>query len=577
MPIRLLIALVLLIATPLLLLGWNLGVAMEAGQAEARRSVEGILSRRLTEATARIQRQLRSYQNTYLTDCIASNNAKGNSRLVQWVGQLRRQDPLVQTAFLLDARQQLVSPAPPPQMDARRVREYLGINEMANGRPRGEAEATAIQRNGHVARWMPWYREQGLQLVLWIEIPDGSSVGILLNRSAWLAELIGSLPDSPLATTPPAEAQSKNGSMTVGPAGEKDASLLSSGSGVTSRAVLADAGDTVIYHWGEQAEYAPTLATNESDKAVWYRWVAVPLPAPLAAWELRYEGNSPLAAQGSTATPTMIALSGLGVLLIALGIYVTTSLRRQMMLAQQQVSFAGQVSHELRTPLTNLRLYAEMAEADLGKLPTTPAQQSLQRRLEVIHHETQRLGRLCAGILELVRRPHGQRQIRWEAINPDDCLRELICQFAPALEQQQVTIETDLQTDASIWLDRETLETVLVNLLSNVEKYASEGQWLKIRSWFSEQRLYVRVADRGPGIPRRFRSRIFRPFFRIDSSLQAPGGTGIGLSIAKQRAESVGGKLWLCVGAGEKPDKTSPAAGKGATFELQLPFQREQP
>ena len=91
------------------------------------------------------------------------------------------------------------------------------------------------------------------------------------------------------------------------------------------------------------------------------------MSSPLTSWQLEYHSADPLT--GSASAPLIVSLAGIGVVLLALGAYVLTGVQRQMRTARNRVSFASQVSHELRTPLTNIRLYAELAESDLARLP----------------------------------------------------------------------------------------------------------------------------------------------------------------------------------------------------------------
>jgi signal transduction histidine kinase len=246
-------------------------------------------------------------------------------------------------------------------------------------------------------------------------------------------------------------------------------------------------------------------------------------------------------------------------MLISLGFYVATSLKRQLTLAAQQVSFSSQVSHELRTPLTNIQLYTEMAERDLQSLTGSPQTESLAQRLHVIGLESQRLSRLCDNVLALVRKPQSTIPDRSCRCIPDECINACLDQFRPAFERLGVRIERHAAAAGWAILDRHALETVMMNLLSNVERYAAAGQWLQIDSRLLAGELVVRVADHGPGIPRRQWKRVFQPFVRLHTGINAPNGTGIGLSIARQVTSHAGGTLQIL------------PAPRGTTIELVLP------
>ena len=101
---------------------------------------------------------------------------------------------------------------------------------------------------------------------------------------------------------------------------------------------------------------------------------------------------------------------------------------------------------------------------------------------------------------------------------------------------------------------------IVGNLVSNVEKYAADGRWIGLHSALRDGSLVVAVADRGPGIPVRSRERIFRPFERVHRKVsEGSSGTGLGLTIARELAQRMGGSLDLL------------ECERGARFELRIP------
>jgi signal transduction histidine kinase len=141
------------------------------------------------------------------------------------------------------------------------------------------------------------------------------------------------------------------------------------------------------------------------------------LTEPLSSWQLRYYAAQPLTIP-LRYTGLYAAITGLGVVLFALGGYVLTHLQRQIRLAKSRVTFAGQVSHELRTPLTNIRLYTELAQADLQTADAT-ATQRIAGRLAIIDGESRRLSRLVSGVMEVIREDEGKRPLRLHPHNAD--------------------------------------------------------------------------------------------------------------------------------------------------------------
>ena len=105
----------------------------------------------------------------------------------------------------------------------------------------------------------------------------------------------------------------------------------------------------------------------------------------------------------------------------------------------------------------------------------------------------------------------------------------------PALARAGIEVETDLHAGQSAKIDSDLLGQVLANLISNVEKYAVSGRWLGISSQQQGSEVIIRVSDRGPGVPKPFRSRLFQPFTRADDALtEGVSGAGIGLCLAQE-------------------------------------------
>ena len=248
-----------------------------------------------------------------------------------------------------------------------------------------------------------------------------------------------------------------------------------------------------------------------------------------------------------------------------------TAVRRQIANARSRVSFAGQVSHELRTPLTNIRLYTELAETDLESVASSEAKSSLSRRLEVIDHESRRLQRLVSGVLEMIRPRGKQIGVRCQTTDLCKLVDVIIQQFRPSFEAAELTLKSDCDLEGPVIVDPDVIEMVLVNLLGNVEKYVPKGGVCRVHCSLIDSDLGVpttvkiQVHDNGPGIRMIHRSKVFRPFERLDDSISAPSGTGIGLTIARRAARRHGGDLVLL------PESDL----GGAAFEMTIPIGEE--
>lgn len=187
----------------------------------------------------------------------------------------------------------------------------------------------------------------------------------------------------------------------------------------------------------------------------------------------------------------------MAVCLTGLAVYFYRESSRELREAATRVNFVNQVSHELRTPLTNICLYADLLEHDLQFIEPTMAQKAIE--------------------------------IRFHGNAPD-----------------------------AVQLDVDALEQILVNLLSNVEKYAASGGLVEISTRQNGDRTIVEIADHGPGIARDQREKIFQPFYRMSDRLEGAAGAGIGLSIVRNLARLHGGDVYLL-------DRDT-----GATFRVEL-------
>jgi len=228
-------------------------------------------------------------------------------------------------------------------------------------------------------------------------------------------------------------------------------------------------------------------------------------------------------------------------LLFAVGaLLLILDARRERKESEQKTSFVSNVSHELKTPLTSIRLCAEMLSE--GRAKDDAAK---NRYLGVITKESERLTRLVDNVLDFGRLEQNRR--KYDLADAD--LREIA---RDAAESQRSRVEAAgmelavaiAERPAVRRIDRDAVSQIVVNLVDNAVKYAADGKRIDV---VVDENGTVVVADRGPGVPKRDRERIFERFYRCDDSLAAKSsGSGLGLSIARRLAEGMGGSL-VCV------------------------------
>ncbi len=285
--------------------------------------------------------------------------------------------------------------------------------------------------------------------------------------------------------------------------------------------------------------------------------LVLPLPSRFGAWQL--SSWDPVRTRTRYDAAVLSGSSALAVLVVLLAAAVFWSQKLTLRLAEQRVSFVNRVSHELRSPLTNILLNADLARESLnGSAPRAVA------RLELLREEAQRLSRLITNVLTFSNSEQGRLQIQAQPCVPADVITGVLHQFAPSLERRHISVELNLTDQEPARLDADALTQIAANLVSNVEKYAAAGGYLGLTLTRDPEQgaIVLAVRDHGPGIAPKHRNQVFRPFQRLDDRVNAGvSGAGLGLSIARDLAEKMGGSLSLV-----------PAA-RGAAFELRIPIR----
>ena len=248
-----------------------------------------------------------------------------------------------------------------------------------------------------------------------------------------------------------------------------------------------------------------------------------------------------------------VALIGFG------GWLVVADARRQLALAQQKTDFVSNVSHELKTPLTSIRMFAEL----MHDRPQPPEKQG--QYLRIITVEAERLTRLINNVLDFAKIGRKQKRIEKKPLD----LHALV---ARVWESQELHLREDGFTTKwgsapgpyPVLGDDDALSQVLVNLLSNAEKYANGNKEVELHTWLDDGWVNVSVLDRGMGVPDGDEKKIFEAFYRAHDSL-ASGiqGSGLGLTLAQRIAREHGGEI-----------KLEHREGGGSRFTLRLPLAK---
>ena len=218
--------------------------------------------------------------------------------------------------------------------------------------------------------------------------------------------------------------------------------------------------------------------------------------------------------------------------------------------------FLSRMSHELRTPLNAVLGFAQLL--DLDKLDDRQ-RDGVNHILKAGHH----LVHLVDEVLDIARIEAGEMRLSLEPVAAVDITDESIALVRPLAERRGITIETDFGDGEQPWVlaDRQRLKQVLLNLLSNAIKYNRENGLVRVTlEPRPDERLAIRVADTGPGIPPEHKQQLFEPFERLGAEETSVEGTGLGLALSKRLVEAMGG----AIDAESDPDH-------GTTMSVELP------
>jgi len=221
--------------------------------------------------------------------------------------------------------------------------------------------------------------------------------------------------------------------------------------------------------------------------------------------------------------------------------------------------FVSNVSHELRTPLASIKLITETLQS--GALDDPPA---ANRFLKQMDNEVDNLTQMVEELLELSKIESGQVPLERQWIKPDNILKTA----GGRMEMQanraghEFTFSCD-PTLPSVFVDKNRLSQVLINLIHNAIKFTPPGGNIIVSAYKEKNSIVFFVKDSGIGIPEKDLERIFERFYKSDRS-RTRRGTGLGLSISKHLVEKHGGKIWV-----ESSRKV------GSTFYFSIPINRK--
>ena len=253
-----------------------------------------------------------------------------------------------------------------------------------------------------------------------------------------------------------------------------------------------------------------------------------------------------------------------GILLFALiiaGLIVyTVFLVMEIKRNEDHDTFINSVTHELKTPLASIRLYLDTLKAR----PVSDAQRNqfydvMLADVDRLHHTVDQV--LKAGVAREKKRRAAARAPLDIGVLARECVDLAVTRHH--LQAGAIALEAHDGASLMVRGDAEELRTVVTNLLDNAVKYSGSDVRVTVSlAAPSPDTIWVRVQDRGVGIPRKQLKRIFNRFYRVQArGIRQVKGTGLGLYIVRTIARSHGGRVFA----------QSEGEGRGATFTVELP------
>ncbi|EGY4470554.1 cell wall metabolism sensor histidine kinase WalK [Listeria monocytogenes] len=220
--------------------------------------------------------------------------------------------------------------------------------------------------------------------------------------------------------------------------------------------------------------------------------------------------------------------------------------------------FVTNVSHELKTPVTALKGFAETL-LDGAMYDEV----LLKKFLTIIKEESDRLHRLIMDILALSRIEQNPVAENVELVDVDEVIEQSARTIFEMATEKNIRVTIPEKTSGSVMLetDRDKLQQIIINLLSNAINYTPVDGKVEVKLIEQEAEVIIEVTDNGIGIPAKDIDRVFERFYRVDKARSRhSGGTGLGLSIVKHLVENCGGRIEV-----ESQEEV------GSTFRVTLP------
>jgi signal transduction histidine kinase len=241
-------------------------------------------------------------------------------------------------------------------------------------------------------------------------------------------------------------------------------------------------------------------------------------------------------------------------LMMALGAQAAIAIENARLF--QQSDLISEFVHELRTPLASLT-----ASAYILLRPEVPEERRT-KIIQTMQQEVSRLSDMASAFLDLARLDSGRTRFQFSSVLIAELLEECCIVTRGKFEEKQQNLVLEIPpSPIEISIDRDKIKQVMINLLSNANKYCPPGSTIQLAVNTTSDEIIIQVIDNGNGIPPKYLAHLFEKFYRVPSTEQDAPGTGLGLYICKHIIDAHGGKI-----------NVDSVVGQGTTVTVRLPF-----
>lgn len=233
------------------------------------------------------------------------------------------------------------------------------------------------------------------------------------------------------------------------------------------------------------------------------------------------------------------------------------ALKKLQILEKKQKEFIGNITHEFKTPITVIK-----AQLDLMILYDDD-ENMVKNSKEVALKELNRLNSMVENILYLSSVDQYDYELKGEAFQVDIVMKEILEKMTGKASKFGISIESSLE-EAIVWMDKESLVQILINLIDNAIKYNITNGRIIVRSYTDEGAYCIEIEDTGIGVPDEHKEHIFEAFYTVDKSRsKAFSGTGLGLSLVQKLLDKQNGSIRLV------------DSKESTVFKVQIPLYQE--